>query len=66
LRWLIPRGRHAVLDASALTLGEHHYPADFYRFSREAVLQVFMAGLENVVVRETMRPVRSIGVGTKP
>jgi SAM-dependent methyltransferase len=66
LRWLIPRERRAVLDASALTLGEHHYPDDFYRFSREAVRQVFMAGLQNVVVRETMRPLRFIGVGTKP
>jgi hypothetical protein len=66
LRRLMSRNVRTALDASALTLGEHFYPGDYYRFSREAVRQLFMAGLEDVEIRETMRPPRFIGVGTKP
>lgn len=63
---LLPRSLRVALDASALTLGEHFYPGDYYRFSREAVRQLFMAGLESVEIHESMLPPRFIGVGTMP
>lgn len=61
--------RHQYLNAffhSTLTFEIHNWPGDFYRFSPQAVREVFMEGLEQVEVRSVMLPPRHIGVGIKP
>lgn len=61
------RGPHrdAVL-ASTVTLGVHNFPGDYYRFSEQAVRDVFMDGLRDVIVRVVMIPPRIIAWGRKP
>lgn len=55
-----------VINASTITLGEHFYPDDFYRFSKGAIESLFMADLVNVEIHEVMLPPRFIGFGIKP
>ena len=55
-----------MMRASTITLGEHFYPDDFYRFSRGAVKKLFMADLLNVEIHEVMLPPRFIAFGVKP
>ena len=43
-----------------------HYSFDYYRFSEQAVREVFFDGLERVRVRAVMTPPRIIGHGWKP
>jgi SAM-dependent methyltransferase len=43
-----------------------HYRFDYYRFSEQAVREVFFEGMERVRVRATMTPPRLIGHGWKP
>jgi SAM-dependent methyltransferase len=43
-----------------------HYRFDYYRFSEQAVREVFFDGMERVRVRATMTPPRLIGHGRKP
>ena len=52
--------------ASTPTLVVHDFPGDYYRFSAQAMREVFLEGLEEVEVREVMRPPRVIGAGRKP
>ena len=52
--------------AGTLTLGVHNYPGDFYRFSEQAVRDVFMAGLADVELRTVLNPPRFIAWGRKP
>ena len=59
----------AVLDpwrASTLTLQIHNYPGDYYRFSRQAVAEVFLEGLIETEIRTVLVPPRIIGFGVKP
>jgi len=66
LRWH-GRGAHAdMIQAGTVTLGVHLFPGDFYRFSEQAVREVFMAGLLNVSVRTVLNPPRFIAWGRKP
>lgn len=58
--------RSDVLHAGTVTLGEHHFPGDYYRFTAQAVREVFLAGLQSVEVRSVMNPPRFIGCGRKP
>jgi ubiquinone/menaquinone biosynthesis C-methylase UbiE len=51
---------------STVTFQIHNWPGDYYRFSPQAVREVFMEGLEQVDVRTIMLPPRIIGIGTKP
>jgi len=63
LRW------HQYFNAlfhSTLTFEVHNWPGDFYRFSPQAVREVFLEGLEQVEVRTVMLPPRHIGIGIKP
>lgn len=53
--------RHATL-----TFRYHAAPADFYRFSEDAVREVLFSGYENVSVESVMMPPRLIGIGQKP
>jgi SAM-dependent methyltransferase len=43
-----------------------HYKFDYYRFSEQAVREVFFDGMERVRVRAVMTPPRIIGHGWKP
>jgi SAM-dependent methyltransferase len=43
-----------------------HYSFDYYRFSEQAVREVFFEGMERVRVRAVMTPPRVIGHGWKP
>jgi SAM-dependent methyltransferase len=64
---LLAHGSYSeVIRASTLTLGVHNYPGDFYRFSEQAVREVFMDGLVDVSVRLVLNPPRIIGWGRKP
>lgn len=59
----------AVLDpwrASTLTLQIHNYPGDYYRFSPQAVAEVFLEGLIKPEIRTVLTPPRIIGFGIKP
>ena len=43
-----------------------HYTVDYYRFSKQAVRQVFLAGMRQVGVAALLEPPRIIGHGRKP
>lgn len=51
--------------ASTPVLHVHDYPGDYYRFSEQAMREVFLAGYEVLEQRAVMRPPRLIGVGRK-
>jgi SAM-dependent methyltransferase len=55
-----------VFLAGTVTLGEHFFPRDYYRFTEQAVREVFLAGLRDTAVRRVMNPPRFIGWGRKP
>jgi SAM-dependent methyltransferase len=64
---LIAKATNAdVLMAGTVTLGEHFFPGDYYRFSEQAVREIFLGGLANVSVVKVMNPPRIIGWGRKP
>lgn len=55
-----------VLRAGTVTLGEHLFPGDYYRFTEQAVREVFLEGLIDIQIYKVMQPIRIIGVGRKP
>jgi len=55
-----------ILLAGTVTLGIHNYPGDYYRFSEQAVREVFLSGLESISIHRVMHPPRFIGIGKKP
>jgi len=65
LRLLKRATRDDGLMAGTLTLGEHFYPGDYYRFSAQAIREVLLEGLVKVTVRKVMNPPRIIGWGRK-
>jgi SAM-dependent methyltransferase len=62
---LLLRGRPADLAASTLCLQVHLFPGDYYRFSPQAVREVFLEGLQETEVRTLLIPPRIIGAGVK-
>ena len=54
-----------VLQASTITLGEHFFPGDYYRFTEQAVREIFLKNLEEIKVEKVMSPPRFIGYGKK-
>jgi SAM-dependent methyltransferase len=52
--------------ASTPTLVVHDFPGDYYRFSPQAVRDVFLDGLERREVRTILAPPRIVGAGTVP
>lgn len=54
-----------ALPCSTLTLQVHEYPGDYYRFSPQAVREVFCAGLRDVEVETVLVPPRVIGSGIR-
>ena len=59
------RGGIALLRASSATLGLHNAPGDYYRFSEQAVRQIFLAGYEVPQTLSIMMPPRFVGWGQK-
>ncbi|MFI5182467.1 MAG: class I SAM-dependent methyltransferase [Thermoanaerobaculia bacterium] len=55
-----------ALLAGTVTLGEHAFPGDYYRFTEHAMREVFLEGLRDVRVRTVARPPRIIGWGRNP
>ena len=53
-------------DASTLTLRIHAFPSDYYRFSPQAVRDVFLDGLIDTELYTVMLPPRIIGAGINP
>ena len=54
------------LIAGTPTLGEHFFPGDYYRFTEQAMREVFLKGLERIEIRKIMNPPRILGFGRKP
>ncbi len=57
--------RAEFFNAGTLTLGEHRFPGDYYRFTEQAMREVLLAGLKDVRVFKVMNPPRIIGLGRK-
>lgn len=55
-----------ALRAGTVTLGEHLYPGDYYRFTEQAVREVFLQDLVNPQCRCLMTPPRIVGWARKP
>jgi SAM-dependent methyltransferase len=53
------------LRASCLTLNLHDAPGDFYRFSEQAIRQVFLAGYDDIGIECVLAPPRFICWGRK-
>jgi SAM-dependent methyltransferase len=70
LGWLLRTVARAtnsdLLNAGTVTLGVHNYPGDYYRFSEQAVHEVFMAGLTDIRLRTVLNPPRIIARGRMP
>lgn len=54
-----------IFFSSTVTFQVHNHPGDFYRFSDQAVREVFFDGMEKVETRSVMLPPRIIGYGIK-
>jgi ubiquinone/menaquinone biosynthesis C-methylase UbiE len=54
-----------MLFNSTVTYEIHNWPGDYYRFSPQAVREVFLEGLEQTEVRSVMLPPRLFAIGTK-
>jgi len=55
-----------ALHASTPTLGVHNFPGDYYRFSQQAVQDIFLEGLVHTRVHRVLNPPRFVGIGQKP
>lgn len=65
-RVLAAISRDAGLNAGTVTLGVHDYPGDYFRFSEQAVREVFLEGMTDIQIIQIMHPPRLIGTGRKP
>jgi SAM-dependent methyltransferase len=65
-RLLIRVAGAGFLNDGTLTLGEHRFPGDYYRFTEQAMREVLLAGLEDIRIFKVMSPPRIIGAGRKP
>ncbi len=67
-RWLrvLPGGSRieCLLDTTP-TFRIHNHPGDYYRFSPQTVVEVFLAGFRDVQIETLMIPPRIIGAGIK-
>jgi SAM-dependent methyltransferase len=66
IRLLAKITRADALLASTSTLGEHFFPGDYYRFTEQAVMDVFLEGLVQKRCQWVMTPPRIIGWARKP
>lgn len=60
------KGRLESLAASTPTLGLHAYPGDYYRFSEQALREVFLQGLVRAETKKILDPPRMLGWGFLP
>jgi len=51
--------------AATPTLNVHNYPADYYRFSAQAMRDVLLEGFDVLAIEEVMHPPRIIGFGRR-
>lgn len=58
--------RHDALLAGSGTLGEHHFPGDYYRFSEQAMREILLQDLLQPQCRWVMSPPRIVGWARKP
>ena len=65
LGWVVSSAWLDGVAASRPVLQMHDYPGDYYRFSAQAMREVFLAGFEVLEQRAVMVPPRLIGVGRK-
>jgi hypothetical protein len=54
-----------LMFVSTLTFQVHNQPGDYYRYSPQAMREVFLEGCDDIEVRSIMLPPRVIGAGTK-
>jgi SAM-dependent methyltransferase len=54
-----------LLLSLTITFEVHNQPGDYYRFSEQAVREVFFRGMHEVEVRSVMVPPRIVGAGRK-
>jgi SAM-dependent methyltransferase len=66
IRLLTALTRADALLAGTVTLGEHRFPGDYYRFTEQAMREVFLEGLVEPRCRWVMTPPRIIGWARKP
>jgi SAM-dependent methyltransferase len=74
-RWMrlcrLPLLRHVLhthadsVEAATPTLGLHHYPGDYYRFSEQALRDVLLEGLTAIRTMSVLSPPRFIGWGRR-
>jgi SAM-dependent methyltransferase len=65
LRGVALATRFTPIAVGTPTLGEHRYPGDYYRFSEQAVREVFLDGLAHPCTRIVMNPPRILGWGRR-
>lgn len=58
--------RHDALVAGTSTLGVHNFPGDYYRFTEQAVREIFLEGFVEPQIRWVMVPPRVVGWARKP
>jgi len=51
---------------ATVTFRVHNAPGDYYRFSLQAITEVFLEGLNDIELKAVMLPPRLIGVGIMP
>jgi SAM-dependent methyltransferase len=66
IRLLAALTKADALLAGTVTLGEHRFPGDYYRFTEQAVQEVFLEGLVEPRCRWVMSPPRIIGWARMP
>ena len=66
IRTLAALTRADALLAGTVTLGEHRFPGDYYRFTEQAMREVFLEGLVEPRCRWVMSPPRIIGWARRP
>ena len=65
IRLLARITRADALLAGTNTLGEHFFPGDYYRFTEQAIMEIFLEGLVEKRCRWVMTPPRIIGWARK-
>jgi SAM-dependent methyltransferase len=66
IQFLARISRSDALLAGTSTLGEHFFPGDYYRFTEQAVMEIFLEDLVQKRIKWVMTPPRIIGWARKP
>ncbi|MFM7844883.1 MAG: methyltransferase domain-containing protein [Planctomycetota bacterium] len=66
LAWLATLTRNDALRAGTITLGEHFFPGDYYRFTEQAMREVLLQHFLSPQCRWIMTPPRIIGWARQP